>query len=408
MKKLPTLDELDARGKRILVRVDINSPVDKASGKIMDNPRIREHAKTLKELVEKGAKVVAIAHQGRKGKEDFLSLEQHATLLSRYVGSEVRFVGDIIGDEAKEAISSLREGDCLLLENLRFLDEETEKKSPEEHAKGKLVTTLAPLFDAFVQDAFSALHRAHASLVGFPSVLPTFIGRVMERELKACERVVAPEEPLVGVFGGAKVEECMKVMRHMFEEGKLAKALVCGLTGNLFLLANGVKVNEDNEAMLEKKGALEFVAEAKQLLETYGERIVLPVDLAFEVDGERREYGISNLPERGLAGDVGSETIKLFSETLEEARTIIAKGPAGIYEMDVFMQGTRKLLEKISRCEAFSLIGGGDLTTALEKVGIPWERFSHVSLAGGALITYLSGEELPGLKVLGYYQASER
>jgi phosphoglycerate kinase len=400
VKEFLTLDDVEVKDKTVLVRVDINSPLDEKTGKIVDNERIREHAKTIKELSDKGAKVVILAHQGRKGDPDFVSLNQHAILLSAHIGKPIKFVDDIIGYKAIQMIKSLNRGEILLLDNVRFLDEETQEKSAEEHAKSKLVQTLTPLVNVFIQDAFSACHRAHASIVGFSKVLPTCIGRVMENELKACEKILNPEKPLVGIFGGAKVDDCLDVMQRMLVEKKLDYALTCGLVGNLFLLAKGYEIGKSSIEVLEKKGALKLKTVAKGMLEKYEKKILLPVDVAFEKNNERFETKIENLPTEAMICDIGKETVEKYKEIIKNAKTIIGKGPAGIYEKDIFQLGTKLLLQAITESKAFSLIGGGDLGVAIDKLGIDRKKFSYVSIAGGALITYLSGKPMPGIETI--------
>jgi phosphoglycerate kinase len=399
-KEFLTLDDVEVTNKTVLVRVDINSPFDEKTGRIIDNERIREHAKTIRELSDKKAKVVVLAHQGRKGDPDFISLNQHAILLSAHTGKPIKFVDDIIGYKATQMIKSLYSGEILLLDNVRFLDEETQEKSAEEHSKSKLVQTLAPLADVFVQDAFSACHRAHASIVGFPKVLPTYIGRVMENELKACERILNPEKPLVGIFGGVKVDDCLDVMQRMLIEKKLDYALTCGLVGNLFLLAKGYEIGKPSVEVLEKKGALKLKAIAKDLLEKYGEKILLPVDVAFEKNGKRVETRIESIPSDAMVGDIGKESVRKYREIIKTAKTIIGKGPAGIYEKENFQLGTKLLLQAVGESKAYSLIGGGDLGVAIDKLGVDRNKFSYVSIAGGALITYLSGKPMPGIEAI--------
>ena len=233
MKEFLTLDDVDVENKVVLVRVDINSPVDEKTKEVLDNERIREHSKTIKELAERGAKVVVLAHQGRKGDPDFISLEQHAKLLEKYVGRKVEFVPDIIGEKAKQKIKSLKKGEILLLDNVRFLEEETKELSPEEHAKSNLVKELSKLAEIFVLDAFSASHRSHASIVGFAHVLPTYAGRVMEKELISQEKALNPLGMNVFVLGGAKPDDCLNIIEYMFKNkpGSIEKVLTCGTVG---------------------------------------------------------------------------------------------------------------------------------------------------------------------------------
>ncbi|MCS7123764.1 MAG: phosphoglycerate kinase [Candidatus Aenigmarchaeota archaeon] len=398
-KTFKTIDNIDVENKVVLVRVDINSPVDE-SGKVIDNERIREHSKTIRELSNRGAKVVILAHQGRKGDKDFISLEQHAILLSKYIGKEVKFVNDIIGEKAIENIKNLKKGEILLLDNVRYLDEETEEKTAEEHAKSKLVQTLAPLANIFVQDAFSASHRAHASIVGFSKVLPTFAGRVMENEIKACEKISNPERPLVYILGGAKIDDCIAIMKHMLEKGSLDFVLTTGLLAPLLLLAKGYDIGNATKEVLEKKKLIELVEDAKQLLEKYGKKIKLPLDVALEEDGKRVEIDVEKLPAKSAILDIGKKTIRSYKYYIKKAKTILVKGPAGVYEKKGFEKGTKAILKAIANLNAFKLIGGGDTGVAIEKLKIDASKFSYISIAGGALITYLSGKPMPGIEVL--------
>ncbi len=400
MKKFLGLDDVDVKGKTVLVRVDINSPLD-ASKKVLDNERIREHSKTIKELSEKGAKVVVLAHQGRKGDEDFISLKEHALLISKYVGREVKFIDDVIGEKAKKAIKSMKEGEVILLENLRFLDEETKELSPEEHSRSKLVKTLSKLADIFVLDAFSASHRSHASIVGFSKILPTYAGRVMEREITSVEKALLPGNN-VYVMGGAKPEDCLAVIEHLLvnKPASVQKVLACGVLGEIFLLAKGYDLGEGTKDFLESKDFMKFVPKAKELIEKYGYKIELPVDVAFEEKKKRREIKVEELPVKQMILDIGKLTIRRYCSIIKEASVVVLKGPAGVYERKGFEIGTEMILKAISSSKCFSLIGGGDTSVAIEKLGIDKKKFSFISLGGGALITYLSGEKMPGIEAL--------
>ena len=417
-----TIDDFDLKGKTTIVRVDINTYYDVSSKKLSDSPRIRAHAKTIKELQEKGAKVVVLAHQGRKGDEDFISLEKHADLLNRYLERSIEFVDDIVGEKAKKKIKELKDGEAILLDNVRFLDDETKEKSIEEHANSTIVRELAPLANYFVLDGFSVAHRSHASVVGFSTVLPSMAGRVMEKELKAISRAFfdfGDKFKIVGnlllhdlprfqlkwdvfILAGAKVDDCLKVMERLVTSKNLEmkKILLGGLTANLFLHASNIDINDENRKVLQDMGYLQLEDRAKKLLENYKNNIILPEDIAIEEDGNRVEYDVKNIPKKSLILDVGRKTIDKFKEILKDAKYVIVKGPLGMYERQPFSIGTREILEFLSNLRGFTLIGGGDTSTALELFGIPEEKFSYVSLAGGALIDYLSGKELPGIKAL--------
>ncbi|MDI6798393.1 MAG: phosphoglycerate kinase [Candidatus Aenigmarchaeota archaeon] len=402
MKDFLTLDDVEVKDKTVLVRVDINVPYDVSTRQIQDSERIREHAKTVKELADKGAKVVVLAHQGRKGDQDFIHLDQHAKLLEKHLGKEVQFVEDVIGERAVEKIKSLKPGEILLLDNVRFLDDETEEKTPEQHLESQIVQNLAQLADIFVLDAFSASHRSHASIVGFTEALPSYVGRVMERELSSEEKALDPLGVNVFVLGGAKPDDCLNIIEYMFinKPGSIEKVLTCGTVGEVFLAAKGYDLGKATLDFFEKKGFLKLIPQAKKLLERYETEIEFPVDVAFEMNGGRKEIPIAELPAGSMLLDIGRITAQKYASIIKNARTIVVKGPAGVYEKEGFEIGTKLLLQAIANSRGFSLIGGGDTLVAIEKVGIEPNYFSHVSLGGGALIAFLSGKPMPGVEAL--------
>jgi len=401
MKEYFTIEDFDLEGKTVLLRADLNSPYNKGEKRIEDCERIREHAKTIRFLMEKKAKVVVLAHQGRKGDEDFTHLNQHAELLSKYVGKKVKFVDDVIGEKALQEIKNLREGEAILLDNVRLLDEETQEKSPEEHSKGKLVQTLAPLADFFVQDAFSASHRSHASIVGFSPVLPSMAGKVMEKELKSVERILEASGN-VFILGGVKADDCFNIMEYFLKNKpkSIERILTCGTVGEIFLAAKGLNLGTPTFKFLEEKGLMELVSKARRFLKVRELKIEIPIDVAVEEGGKRKEIKLEELPVESLILDIGSRTIKKYSEVIKTAKTIVVKGPAGVYEKAGFETGTKEILQAVANSKAFTLIGGGDTGLAIEKLGIEKEKFSYISLGGGALITYLSGKPMPGIEAL--------
>jgi phosphoglycerate kinase len=394
------MDDVDLESKIILLRIDINAPYDPKSGTIYDSERIRAHAQTIKELSDKSAKVVVLAHQGRRGDLDFIPLNQHAVLLSKHTGKPIIYVDDVVGEKAVKAINKLEEGEVLLLDNVRFLEDETIKRNAEEHAESNIVRSLSPLADLFVNDAFSVAHRSHASIVGFTARLLSAAGRVMERETESCEKALKPERPNIFVLGGAKPDDCVEIMEHMFKKGVLDKALTCGLLGQLFLEAHGVDLGQASREFLKKKGFLNLVPTLKDLGNEYSDRIEYPLDVAEEVDGARVERSLDELPCRGLIMDIGVKTVDRYRESLKNAKSIVVKGPAGVYEKKGFDVGTRLLLEEIKKSKGYTLIGGGDTSSAISRLSFKPEDFSSVSIAGGALITYLSGKDIPGVKAL--------
>jgi len=401
MPKFLTLDDIDVKGKVALVRVDFNSPVDPQSKRILDDTRIRAHGETtIRELAGKGAKVVILAHQGRPGDPDFIPLKQHADMLTKVLGKPVKYVDDLYGDKAKKAVKDLKSGDVLVLENTRTYAEEQKSKTPEEHAKSEFIRELAPLSDVFVNDAFSAAHRAHASVVGFSAVLPSLAGRIMERELKALGRVLeAPEKPCVFILGGAKADDSLKISKYVLEKGIADYILTGGVTGHLFLVATGVDLGKPNMGFLEKQGVLGLVLGIKELMETYSGKVKVPVDVAVEANGKRKEISAKSLPTEYPIFDIGTETIKQYSQAIDKAKSIVISGPPGVYERKEFLKGTKAVLEAVTRSKAFSLAGGGHTVAAIEELNVA-DKVSYISTAGGALIEFLMGGKLPGVAAL--------
>ena len=400
MKGYNTLDDLDVRGKTVLIRIDVNTTLND-DGVPQMSERIQAAAETLKELSQRGGKTVVMAHQGRAGDEDFSSLQHHAKLLSECTGGEVRFVDDVFGPSARRAISELAEGDILLLENVRILSEETLKVGPEEHSKSLMVQKLSPLIDVFVNDAFSAAHRSQASLVGFTPGRPKAIGRTMEREISSLSRAMEePEKPCVYILGGLKPEEAFKVMAHGLRSGSIDSALTCGVIGRICLIAKGIDTGPEDLKFFEKKGFMDFVPLAKELTDEFGDKLRTPVDLGAQKGDERVEIDVESLPTELEIFDIGPKTIEIYRELILNAKTLVMNGPAGVYEDPLFEKGTRGILQAISESECFSLMGGGNTLDALEKLGFPKELFSYVSLAGGALISYLGGEKMPALEAM--------
>lgn len=393
-----TLDNFNLKGKRVFCRVDLNSPIDE-KGNILPSERLRAHAKTVSELSEKGAKVILLAHQGKKGDPDFTSLAPHALLLEKETGKRVQFIPDVCGEKAKNAIENMKDGDILLLENVRYMDDETAYKTPEDYKKSALVKNLLPYCDLFVLDSLSVAHRPHASVIGFSSK-PVAAGRVMERELNALNAVKAPKKPVVFILGGAKPEDSVGIMEYWLSEGKMDKALTCGVLGTLFLAAKGYNIGSSTMDYLKDSKALDSLPNAKELLSKYSDKIETPVDIAFELNGKRKELQVGQLPAPASIMDIGKKTAENYSSTIKSAGTVVINGPAGVYEKDSFSYGTKAILKAIEKSSAFSLAGGGHTISAIEKFKIDKSKISYISLAGKALIEYMSGEELPGIAML--------
>jgi phosphoglycerate kinase len=397
--KFNTIDDFSVNHKTVLVRVDINSPVDPNTGLILDDTRMQLHAETIKELSNKGAKTVLLAHQSRPGKKDFTTLEQHANVLSKILDLPVSYVDDIFGSAAREKISKMEPGDILLLENVRFYSEEVLKREPHLQADTHLVHKLSPMADIFINDAFATAHRSQPSLVGFAFELPSGAGRLMEKELKtlygALDNV---KKPCVYVLGGVKVDDSIMVMENVLENGSADFILTTGLVANIFLLAADVDIGECNKEFIEKKGYNEFVTIAERLLKRFSDKIIIPVDLAICKDNKRVDVSVKNISNYPIY-DIGMETIKLYAQNIRKARTIFANGPAGVFENPDFSIGTDDILNSIASSKGFSIIGGGHLAAAVVQMGFSSD-IDHISSGGGACISLLGGEELPVVKVL--------
>lgn len=393
-----TIDDLEVEGKTVLVRVDINSPVDPLTGLLLDDTRIRLHAETIAELANKGAKTVIIAHQSRPGKKDFTTLEQHAEALSNLLDRPVSYVDDIFGSNAREAIGGLHSGDILLLENVRFYSEEILQREAPQQAETHMVKLLSPLADYFINDAFAAAHRSQPSLVGFAVNLPSAAGRVMERELNALYSAVSNvERPCVYVLGGVKVDDSIMVMENALEAGSADYILTTGLVANIFLWGGGVNIRKHNQNFIKDRDYCAYVKKAQELCKKFKDQILVPTDLAVCKDDKRLEYPVDQLPNLPIF-DLGTETTTEYARVIRNARTIFANGPAGVFEKEGFNQGTEDILNAISSSPGFSIIGGGHLAAAANQMGLG--GISHISSGGGASISLIAGERLPAVEVL--------
>jgi len=393
-----TLDDIES-GKRVLVRADLNSPVE--DGIVKDNRRFSRHAKTVRELVDAGHRVVVMAHQGRPGRDSFVSLSQHADILAEHVGTPVHFVDDVYGESAVEAIRTLDAGEVLLLENVRMADDELPERDPEVHADSDFVRTLAPEFDCYVNDAYSASHRSHASLVGFPLVLPSYGGRVMEAEYEANTSIANREfdGTVTMVLGGAKATDVIDVMTALDEV--VDHYLLGGIVGELFLRAAGHDVGYDVDGTeLYDHQWDENEARIRELLSERGDRILLPTDLASERDGGRTEFAVDGDRKDHPFLDVGSDTVDRYGSVIEDSSVVFVKGALGVFEDERFADGTVGVLESIASTDCFSVVGGGDTSRAIELYGIDEDYFSHVSIAGGAYVRALTGESLAAVDML--------
>ncbi|MFP4005183.1 MAG: phosphoglycerate kinase [Candidatus Hadarchaeia archaeon] len=399
--KFNTLDDFEVDGKTVFVRVDVNSPIDPDTREILDDNRIIKCQDTIKELSERDAKVVVLAHQGRPGSDDFTTMEKHAEKMSEIYGKEVNYIDDTFGPAARQRIEEMEKGEILLLENARFYSEEVLNRDPEVQAKTHLVRKLSPLGDLFVNNAFAAAHRSQPTLVGFGVGLPAIAGRLMEEELKGLGKARNPEHPCVYLLGGAKAEDSIELADHVLERDIADKVLIGGLVGQVMLAAKGVNLGDSNMELIEEEGFKQEIENAEALLSKYDEsRIKLPKDVRVETNGGKAEVvSVSDLPVDDPIYDIGDETIKEYAEIIEDSKTVVANGPVGVFEKEPFAKGTNELLRALGETEAYTVIGGGHMVASARRQNAT-DKIDHVSTGGGSLLSFLSGEKLPVVEML--------
>jgi phosphoglycerate kinase len=393
-----SLDDLLAEGvsgRRVLVRADLNVPLDKTTRAITDDGRIRASLPTLQALREAGARVVVAAHLGRpKGAPDpQYSLAPVAARLGELLGTEVPLAADVAGEDAQAKAGQLGDGDVLLLENVRFEAAETSKDDAE---RGGLADRFAVLADTFVDDAFGAVHRKHASVYDVALRLPHVAGRLVATELDVLTRLTRdPERPYVVVLGGSKVSDKLAVIEALLP--KVDRLLVGGGMCFTFLAAQGHGVGK---SLLEA----DQVETCRRLLAEAGDRIVLPLDVVcapeFSADVETTTVPVESIPDDQMGLDVGPRTVEAFGRELGGARTVFWNGPMGVFELAPFQAGTRGVAGAVAAVDGLSVVGGGDSAAAVRQLGLDEAAYGHISTGGGASLEYLEGRELPGLAVL--------
>jgi phosphoglycerate kinase len=394
MGSFRTLDQADVKGKRVLLRVDLNVPME--SGKVTDATRIERVAPTITELAGKGAKVIILAHFGRpKGPDPKESLKPVAAAVEQVVKRPVAFAEDCIGPKAEAAVAAMKPGEILCLENTRFHKGE-EKNDPA------FVTELARLGDLWVNDAFSAAHRAHASTEGLGHKLPGYAGRTMQAELEALDRALGtPKRPVVAIVGGAKVSTKLDLLENLIT--KVQGLVIGGAMANTFLHAQGLNVGK---SLVEK----DLADTARRILDK-AERascaIILPVDATvafhFQAHAPSQAYGVDAIPADGMMLDVGGQSVERVMGAIDDAATLVWNGPMGAFEMQPFDRGTvavaRHAAARTKAGKLISVAGGGDTVAALNAAGVA-DSFTYVSTAGGAFLEWMEGKALPGVEVL--------
>ncbi|MBQ7875927.1 MAG: phosphoglycerate kinase [Clostridia bacterium] len=385
-----TLEDVEVRGKRVLVRCDFNVPLD-AEGNITDENRIVGAMPTINYLVENGAKVILCSHMGKPKGEPVpsMSLAPVAKRLSEKLGKEVKFAADdtVVGENAKAAVAAMADGDVVLLENTRYRKEET-KNVPEFSAE------LASLADVFVNDAFGTAHRAHCSNVGVAEHLPAVGGYLINKEIEFLGNAVNnPVRPLVAVLGGSKVSSKISVIENLLK--KVDKLIIGGGMAYTFKAAMGQKTGN---SLLET----DYIEYAKKMLDEAGDKIVLPVDtvIADDFNNDANTQVVEgDIPEGWEGLDIGPKSIELFKSVLADAKTVVWNGPMGVFEMSNFAKGTNEIAAMLAELDAVTVIGGGDSVAAVNQAGLG-DKMSHISTGGGASLEFLEGKDLPGIVAL--------
>jgi phosphoglycerate kinase len=390
-KSIKDLSKSDLSGKKVLVRVDFNVPIN--DGVISDDTRINAAIPTIQYLIENGASVILCSHMGRPKGEcvEKLSLKPVAERLSEKLNTEVPILNDCIGEDVASNVSKMKMGDIVLLENLRFHNEETEN-DPAFSKK------LAELADLFVQDAFGVVHRAHASTAGVCDYLPAYAGFLIQKELEFIGGAIAsPKRPLIAIIGGSKISSKIGVLRHLL--GLVDTLIIGGAMTYTLLKAQG---SQTGTSLVEddfKDEALAFLKES----ETSSTSVILPLDhvcaTEFSVDSDIDIFDTDAFPENRMGLDVGPKTISAINTALDGAGTVIWNGPLGVFELEPFSKGTFSVAETLSKSSAITIIGGGDSAAAISKVGLS-DTMSHISTGGGASLEFLEGKVLPGIDVL--------
>jgi phosphoglycerate kinase len=395
--QIGTIKDLGSAGKIVLLRLDLNSPIDPTTNLILDDKRFREHLPTIHALSD--SRTVIITHQSRPGKKDFTTLEAHAEKLEQLLGKPVVYVDSIFGRHAREAVHSMKAGDVVMLENVRFNAEENLTLKPEDAKKTHLVKKLASMADVFVNDAFGTAHRSQPTIVGLPLVMRSAGGLLMEKEVSTLSRVFSgAPRPVVMVLGGTKVDDSIDVARHVLANSIADQVIVIGVVANVFLIAAGYNIGKPSTQLIAQLKYQPEIEKAKEILSRYPDRIVMPDSVAVRQDNHRVEYPVDRIPEDVPVLDLGMDSLVSLVQILKKSGTVVFNGPAGVFEDADFATGTYELLRAASKVE-FSVVGGGHTAAVIEKMGIERD-FTHISTGGGACIEFLTGKKLPALDAL--------
>ncbi|HVY01853.1 MAG TPA: phosphoglycerate kinase [Candidatus Nanoarchaeia archaeon] len=384
---LSKLSKKELQNKKVLVRLDLNSPVSK--GKVEDSPRFQEASKTINFLIKNKSKIVIIAHQGRQGDSDFTELKEHAKILSKYTKQKVKYVDSLFEEQAQEEINKMKPSQVLLLKNVRHYDDEKNTKNP-----GNLYKNFSKNFSLFINEAFSVSHRDAASITLPPQIIPSYLGLAFEAELNILSKFNIQDKTCY-IIAGMKIPDYLQLFENIPENRKI---IVGGVLANLFLIAKGHDLGLENKWIAEN-GFSQLVPKLKEIYNKYPNNIVLPIDLACDVKKKRQNFALREFPLNYKIYDLGDETIKLLEKELKDKKSVFMKGPIGFTENRQFEKATIQVLKAISKGDKNTLIGGGHLTTTIKRAKLNG-KFTHISTSGGALITYLAGKPLPGLEAV--------
>ncbi len=382
------IEDAQLESRNVLLRTDLNLPVE--DGEPQKTVRFERYVETIKELSDRGARTLVMAHQGRPARKDFTSLETHADFISEELDQEVEFVQSFFGPRLGDAVASMQDGDITVLENIRFLSEELQNASPERHAHDHFVENMSRYFDVYVDDAFSAAHRSHGSLVGFTPLMEAYAGPVMQNELESCDRVREEFNSGVLVLGGEKPSDIIGMMKHMIDD--VEKVLLGGIPGELALKIQGLGSDKKNE-WIERNSFDASQGEFEELMEAYSDKIMTPIDLATE----KGDYRPEEVPDE-MTWDIGRKTAEKYADIIRDADAVVMKGPMGAFEEHP--SGSKKIVEALTESDGFTVLGGGHTSSLVQRFGHSLEDFSHVSIAGGAFVRYMSGEDLAAVEAL--------
>ncbi len=399
--KIKSYKSLDVTNKYVLLRLDINAPLK--DGRIVDKTRLEKSIPTLDWLLEHDAKVAILAHQGDTlDYQNMAPLQEHAGILAALCGKRVGYIDDVCGPAAIDAVKTLKMGEAVLLGNVRYLAEEIStfetvvKLTATEMTKTWLVRSLAPFFDYYVNDAFSAAHRAAPSMIAFQEILPSAAGDLLFTEYNELENVLRnPQRPAIFVLGGAKISDAFGMLDQVLNNKTADTIITVGVTAQIFLLAKDIELGETSQAWLQDRKLLDYVSEARSYLDRYGDRFVVPVDLAYEKDKKRVEVDLSDLPVKdALYMDIGERSIENAEAVIRDAGSLFVNGPAGVYEDERFNEGTKRIWRAIAASKGHSVLGGGDSVSAAHRF-IDTADVNFISSAGGAMVRFMAGETLP-------------